>query len=140
MIAVWTNQLSVANRAIDSAHQHIIGIINKIDELIEARDDAALMDTLGSLEDSLCTYFEVEEKIAKAVKIDFAQHKLAHQRLLNDFHRMKGILAEKKGKWHEFEADADAVHWAKRFVQHIKDQGIQMKIVLGAQYYDFQPG
>ncbi|MDH4215706.1 MAG: hypothetical protein OEV23_02255 [Gallionella sp.] len=139
MIAVWTNHLSVANRAIDSAHKHIIDEINRVESLVGAQDVAALMEALGLLENSLCEYFEAEEKIAQAISVDFAQHKLAHQRLLKDFHSVKNVLAEKNGKWQDREAGALAIPWAKRFIQHIKDEGKQMKIVLSTHYYDFQP-
>jgi len=139
MIALWTNHLSVANRAIDSAHKHIFSIINRVDSLIGTKDDATLIDTFGFLEDSLCAYFETEEKIAKAINVDFAQHKLAHQQLLNDFHWMRNTLAEKNGKWSEKEVENITVPWVKRFIQHIKDDGKQMKVVLSTHYYDFQP-
>lgn len=139
MIAVWTNHLSVANRTIDSAHKHIIDEINKIESLIGAKDVAELTEIFKLFEDSLCAYFDAEEKIAEAISVDFAQHKLAHQRLLKDFHSMKNILAEKNGKWHDREADSLAIPWAKRFIQHIRDEGNQMKVVLSTHFYDFQP-
>jgi hemerythrin-like metal-binding protein len=139
MIALWTNHLSVANRTIDSSHKHIIGTINKVDSLIGTGDDATLIETFVVLEDSLCAYFETEEKIAKAIKVDFAQHKLAHQQLLNDFHCMRNMLAEKNGMRSEKEIANIIISWAKRFIQHIKDDGKQMKVVLSTHYYDFQP-
>jgi hemerythrin-like metal-binding protein len=139
MIAIWTNNLSVANRAIDSAHRDIISMINGFGYLIKNRDDAALTETFGFFEDSLYAYFEIEEKIAAAIKVDFGQHKLAHQNLLNDFHCMKNSLAGKNGEWSIDEAEAVVRSWGKRFIQHIKDDGKQMKVVLGTHYYDFQP-
>lgn len=139
MIALWTNHLSLANRAIDSAHKDIFEMINRVDDLIGTKDAAALKEALKSLEDSLCACFEVEEKITQAINVDFAQHRLAHQQLWNDFHYMRNILAEKNGKWSGGEAESLAAPWAKRFVQHIKNEGKQMKVVLSTQYYDFQP-
>lgn len=139
MIAIWTNHLSIANRTIDTAHRQIFNTINNISKLIEARDDTALREALISLENSLCAYFEVEEKFARALNVDFDQHKLAHQQLLNDIHKMSNALAEKNGQWPGEDVEAFATPWTKRFIRHIKDEGKQMKVVLSSQYYDFQP-
>lgn len=139
MIAIWTNHLSLGNRTVDSAHEHILSIINRVGNIIETRDQAALIETFKLLENSLCAYFEIEQKIAQAVKVDFTQHNLAHQRLLNDLQRMKNILAEINGMWSDREVEAFIVPWAKRFVQHIKIEGESLKVVLGAHFYDFKP-
>lgn len=95
-IAVWTDHLSAANRAIDIAHKHIIGEINKVESLIGAKDVAALTEIFKFFEDCLCADFGVEEKIAWAVSVDFAHHKLTHQRLLKDFYSMKKYCGRKK--------------------------------------------
>lgn len=139
MIAIWTNHLSLGNRTIDSAHKHILSIINRVDYLIGEREGAALAETFNLLESSLCAYFEVEEKIAQAIKVDFAQHKLAHQQLLNDLKFMRSILVEKNGVWSDREVETFTIPWAKRFIQHIKEEGKSLKIVLGTHFYDFKP-
>ena len=139
MIAVWTNHLSIGNRAIDSAHEHIFSIINKASDLIGAQDGDALAETLKLLEDNLCAYFEVEEKIAQAVNVDFTEHDLVHQHLLSGLQRMRNVLAEKNGKWPDGEVEAFAIQWAKRFIQHIKIEGEPLKFVLNTYFYDFKP-
>jgi len=139
MSALWTNRLSVGNRIIDSAHKDILDIIMKIALLIGERDGAALTEAFKLLENSLCAYFEVEEKFAHAINIDFTKHKLSHQRLLHDFQCIKNILEAKNGMWSEGEGGYFTNSWAKYFVQHIKDDGKQMKVVLETHYYDFQP-
>jgi len=139
MIAIWTNHLSVANRTLDNAHKNILDIINRIDQLSGNGDTVALTETFELLEESLCAYFEAEEKIAHAINVDFAQHKLAHQRLLNAIHSMKNALAETNSKRSDSEVKHLAISWAKHFIQHIKDEGNLMKIVLNTHYYDFLP-
>lgn len=139
MIAIWTNHLSLGNRTIDSAHEHILSIINRVGDLIEARDRAALTETFKLLENSLCAYFEVEKKIAQVIKVDFTQHNLAHQHLLNDLQCMRYILAEKNGMWSDREVKSFIIPWAKRFIQHIKIEGESLKIVLSTHFYDFKP-
>ena len=139
MITIWTNHLSVGNKIIDSAHEDILNLINRVDRLLEARDGAALTETFELLENCLCVYFEVEEKIAQAINFDFTQHKITHQRLLDDFQRRKNILAAKNGIWSDVEGKAFTIYLAKSFVQHINSEGKPMKIVLDTHYYDFQP-
>lgn len=139
MIAIWTNHLSLENRTIDSAHEHILSMINRVDYLIGAKEGAALTETFKLLENSLCEYFEAEEKIAQAIKVDFTQHNLAHQLLLNDLQCIRHMLAEKNGMWSDREVEAHTIPWAKRFIQHIKDEGETMKVVLGTHFYDFKP-
>lgn len=139
MIAIWTNHLSLGNRTIDSAHEHILSMINRVDYLIRVKDGAALTETLKLLEDSLREYSEAEEKIAQAIKVDFTQHNLAHQQLLNDLQCMRNMLAEKNGMWSDREVESFIIPWSKRFIQHIKDEGETMKVVLGTHFYDFKP-
>lgn len=139
MIAIWTNQLSVGNRTIDSAHKHIFSILNRVGYYSGAGDGASVIETFNDLEDSLCVYFEVEEKIAHAINVDFTQHKLAHQTLLADLQYMRNISAEKNGMWSDREVESFTIPWVKRFVRHIMDEGKQMKVLLNTHYYDFQP-
>ena len=139
MIALWTNHLSLGNRTIDSAHKHILSLLNRVDYLIGARDGVALAETFSLLESSLCAYFVEEENIAQAIKVDFTQHNLAHQNLLKDLRGMRNILAENNGMWSDREVEAFTIPWAKRFIQHIKDEGKSMKVVLGTHFYDFKP-
>lgn len=139
MIAIWTNHLSVANRAIDSAHKRILNMINIVDSLIGTRDYAALSETFRQLETSLCDYFETEEKIAKAINVEFDQHRLAHLQLLDDLHRIRNLLEETNGKLSGNEMGIIAFPWGKHFIRHIQDDEKEMKVVLSTQYYDFQP-
>lgn len=139
MSAIWSNNLSVGNRFIDSAHKDILNIIFKIAYLIGEKNAAALKEDFNLLEKTLCTYFEVEEKYAHAIDIDFTQHKLTHQRLLNDFKSIRSLLEANNGVWPNGDEGAFTNSWAKGFVQHIKVDGKPMKIVLETHYYDFQP-
>ena len=139
MIAIWTNDLSLGNRTIDSAHEHIFSVINRVDDIARARDGVALTETFKLLENSLSAYFEAEEKIAQAIKVDFAQHKLAHRRLWNDLQCMKNILAENNGMRSDSEVETFALPCAKRFIQHIQNEGESLKVVLNTHFYDFKP-
>ena len=139
MSAIWTNRFSVGNRVIDSAHRDILNILFRIAYLIGEKDFAALRETFMLLEESLCTYFEVEEKYAQSINVDFAHHRHTHQRLLNDIKCIRNTLEAKNGMWADGEGEAYTNSWVKNFVQHIKDDGKPMKAVLDTHYYDFQP-
>lgn len=139
MSAIWSNNLSVGNRTIDSAHKDIFSLIFRIAYLIGEKNVAALKEDFNLLENSLCAYFEVEEKFARAINVDFTQHKLKHQRLLKDFQNIRSVLEASNGKWLKEDEAFFTNTWAKGFVQHIKDDGKPMKVVLETHYYDFQP-
>lgn len=139
MILGFGRQLSVGNRVIDSTHKNLIGIIQEISRSIAARDVAAAIRGFEQLENCLCDYFVVEESIAHAVNFDFANHKLAHQRLLSEFYRIKDWLTSENGMWSCEDGERYANSLMHYFIQHIKEDGRQLKIVLDTHLYDLKP-
>lgn len=139
MSSIGTNRFSVGNGIVDSAHKDILNIVFRIAYLIGKRDGAALKENFVLLENKLCAYFEIEEKLAQAISHDFSQHKLTHLRLLNDFQCIKNILESKNCMWAEEEGEFFTNSWAKGFVQHIKDDGMPAKAMLDTHYFDCQP-
>lgn len=119
--AIWTNRFSVGNGKIDSAHREIINMIFRIAYLIGEREEAALAENFKLLELNICAYFELEERLAEAIRHDFTQHRLAHQSLLNELQGVRKNLEEKNGKWSDGDGKAFSNFWAKSFFQHIKD-------------------
>lgn len=136
---VWTKQLSIGNRTLDSEHKKLHNVIIRIAYTIVAKDVAALLETFDLLENCLSVYFVVEENIAQAVNFDFAQHKLAHQHLLHEFQRIKNELTVKNGKWSDDEGKNYAHLLMYHLIQHIKKDGWPLKIVLDTYLYDFNP-
>lgn len=134
-----TRQLSVGNRAIDSAHKEVFGMIDKVAGSIMERNMAALSKTFGLFENSLYTCFSVEENIAQAAGFDFAQHKLAHQDLLNEFQRIKNWLMAKNGTWSKFEETGCIDSLRNYLLRHIREDAKPLKIVLETHFYDFKP-
>lgn len=137
--AIWTNRFSVGNGIVDSAHKDIINIIFRIAYLIGERDEVALTENFKLLEMRLCTYFELEEKLAQTINHDFTQHKLAHQRLLNELQCLRKRLDEKNGMWSDGDGKDFSNSWAKGFVQHIKDNGKPMQTLPDTGFYDLYP-
>lgn len=136
---VWTKQLSIGNRTLDSEHKKLHNIISRIAYYIVARDVVALSEAFDLLENCLCAYFVVEENIARAVNFDFAQHKLAHQHLLHEFQRIRDELTVKNGRWSDDEGESYVYSVLDHLIQHIKKDGRPLKIVLDTCLYDFNP-
>src|SRR5574340_548530 len=120
---VWTKQLSIGNRTLDSEHKKLHNVIIRIAYTIVAKDVAALLETFDLLENCLSVYFVVEENIAQAVNFDFAQHKLAHQHLLHEFQRIRNELTVKNGSWSDDEGKNYAHLLMYYLIQHIKKDG-----------------
>lgn len=138
-MSTWTKQLSIGNRILDSEHKKLHGIINQIVCSVVARNVAALSEAFELLESCLYDYFAAEENIAQAIDFDFTQHKLAHQHLLNEFHRIKGKLMAKNGMWSDEEGRNYAHSLMNCLIQHITKDGKPLRIVLDTCLYDFNP-
>lgn len=91
------------------------------------------------LENSLLAYFAVEESVAEALHFDFAQHRLAHQRLMTEFQQVRDELIAKNGRWLEpgVRSHIDSLRY--RLIQHIKEDAKPLKSVLSTHFYDFIP-
>lgn len=135
---VWSKQLSVGNRAIDSKHKKLHDILNEIARLISASDVAALSAAFAMLEQCMHACFAVEENIAQAIGFDFSMHRLAHQRLLNEFQYMQHELMGKNGVWSRDEGRYYADTLMSYFIKHIKVDGKPFKAVLDTHFYDLK--
>lgn len=81
--------ISVGNRILDSNHMQMLDIVYRIQRLVRAKDYAAAAADFKLLEDFARDCFLAEEKIARAVGFDFAQHNYAHQNLLKKFRKLE---------------------------------------------------
>ena len=135
----FSKELSVGNRAIDSKHKKLHGIINEIASRIKAREVAALSEAFNQLENGLHAYFAVEESIAEALHFDFTQHGQAHQRLLKEFQRIRDVAMAKNGMWSKSEEKGYIGFLMACLTRHIENDDKPLKAVLSAQFYDFKP-
>lgn len=135
----WANDLSVGNRFIDYAYKEVLGKINRIVRLIGAGEVAALSEAFEPLENCLCPCFVVEENIAQAVKVDFAQHTRAHQHLLNKFQRIREELMAKNGMWSKSEKKAYAISLMHCLIRHIKEESRSLGANAGVWQYATYP-
>lgn len=124
---------------IDSAHKEVFDVIDRIARSITGRNIPALTEAFDLLENCLDAYFSVEKNIAQAVGFDFTEHSATHQNLLNEFQRIQDWLMEKNGMWSKFEEKGCIDSLKNCMVQHIKEDGKPLKIVLETHFYDFKP-
>ena len=130
--------LSVGNRVLDSKHNNLYSMINKVAHLIATRNMAALLEAFDLLENCLCDYFSVEESIARAIDFDFTRHELAHRQLLGRYKQIKAELIAKNGTWTKFEENGYIESMKSYLRWHIKEDGKPLKAVLETHYYDFK--
>lgn len=135
----FSHELSIGNRTIDSEHKKLQDIVNEIVGIIKAGEVAALSNAFELLEKCLQAYFAIEEYIAEALNFDFAQHRLAHQRLLKEFQQIRDVLMTKVGVWSKSEEKGHIGSLRACLTRHIKEDGKPFKAVLNAQFYDFKP-
>lgn len=140
METAWTNQLSVGNAVIDSEHQNLIVMIDRIESMIRAKNAASLPQELEQFERDLCVHFINEEKLAQAVNFPFDKNKQEHQFVLKEFQRMKDELLARKGSWTDDAAKHYANFLSDWLTGHIVREDMLMKPVLQTHDYKFWPG
>lgn len=140
MKLVWTKQLSVGNAVIDSDHKNLIAVINGIERAIRARDFSVISQAFELLEGWLCVHFANEERIARAVNLDFSKCRQAQQYSLKELQHFKDKLVAKKGLWCE-SAIEHYSHFLKVWMtEHIIKVDMPMKPMLQTFDYKFWPG
>lgn len=140
MGTAWTKQLSVGNAVIDSEHQNLVVMIDRVESMIKAKNTSSLPQELEQIEHSLCVHFVNEERLARVVNFPFANNKQEHIFVLKEFQRMKEELLAKKGAW----TDSTAIHYSNFLsnwlTDHIVREDMLMKPVLQTYDYKFWPG
>lgn len=136
-MSIWTRELSVGNRAIDSEHQKLHDLIGGLRHSVAAKNLAAIAEVLGQLENSLRAYFAVEEHIALAVKFDFDRHRFAHQHMLDEVRRIREGLTSRDCVCPDGESPARCL--MDCLIRHIREDGKPLKLVLDTCFYDFNP-
>ncbi|MDD2914031.1 MAG: hypothetical protein PHP70_01800 [Gallionella sp.] len=114
-------------------------MIKEVDRAIAARDFAALTEMVELIEENLCVYFSVEEKIAQALNFDFSQHRLAHQDLLREFQRMKDEITVQNDAVPKSGEKSCIKNLMDCLILHVQEDSKPLKILLDTNFYDFKP-
>lgn len=136
-MSIWTRELSLGNRLIDSEHKKLHDAINGVKHSVAARDAVALSAAFEQLENGLRAYFAVEERIAQAVGFDFTQHRFAHRHMLENVRRIRDGLTSGDCSCPEGENLARCL--MDCLIKHIKEDGRPLKMVLDTHFYDLSP-
>ncbi|MGC2048439.1 MAG: hypothetical protein WA635_07500 [Gallionella sp.] len=131
---------SVGNRIIDSEHNKLLGMISDIAQLIHIHHGVALSVAIRLLNEGLRDYFAAEEKVARAVNFDFADHRLAHQKLFNEIKLITGRIMSQNDRWSSLERKDCITSLNDCLIKHIKVDSKPFKTVLNTYSYDFKPG
>ena len=110
-----------------------------IESIIKKGDISAVSHELEQFEYWLCDHFENEEEIALAVNFDFFKNGLEHQKLLEEFHRMKDELMAYGNTLSASAAKRYSHFLDEWLVAHILKEDMLMKPFLQAHAYDFMP-
>lgn len=136
-MSIWTRELSLGNRLIDSEHKKLHDAINGVKHSVVARDAVALSAAFEQLENGLRAYFAIEERIAQAVGFDFTQHRFAHRHMLENMRRIwDGLMSGDCGCT---EGESYVCCLMDCLIKHIKEDGRQLKAILDTHLYDFKP-
>jgi len=139
MNLAWTKQLSVGNAVIDSDHKNLIALVNGVERVINARDHSVMPQAFEFLEGWLCVHFANEEKIARAVDLDFFKHRQAQQYSLKELQHLRDAMLAKEGVW----CESTAKHYAHLLnawmTVHIIKIDMPMKPMLQTLDYKFWP-
>jgi len=135
----WKEQLSVGNEMIDSDHKKLIGMVSSVERAMRAEDSFALVQALKLLWVYMDVHFANEEKIARAVKFSFDEHRLTHHYLQKEFQHLRDEL-EDNNIWCESAIEHFTCFLRRLLIDHIYKEDILMKPVLQTYPYDFKPG
>jgi hemerythrin len=95
----WSDKYSVGIKTIDSQHQELVNIINRLfDAVTNHEADKVINSILDALMDYTKTHFALEELLMQRANYkDFVAHKREHEKLINELDRLvKQHMVEEK--------------------------------------------
>lgn len=79
----WTDSLSTGIKRIDEQHKRFVAMLNKTNDLVESKNNKAVIKELPALLDYARTHFSTEEEIFDKYNYPFSnEHKIEHLKLL----------------------------------------------------------
>jgi len=133
----WREQLSVGNDLIDSDHKHLIDIINRADQSLQAMSRAGLMAALDELFKYSRVHFSLEEKIAEAVGYPGLEHiHGSHEALLQSLSQITHEIGE---HWDAAAAEHFGTFLKDWLVNHVIREDMLLKPFLKKHSPRFDP-
>jgi hemerythrin len=128
---VWREQLSVANDVIDNDHRHLIDIINRVEQSLDARNRKELSAVLESLSKYSQEHFAREEKIARAAgyeQVPDLSH--SHEALIKQLDEIKTEIGGMGQEWSPAVAEKFTKLLRNWLIDHVIKEDLLMKPVL----------
>lgn len=135
----WKNNLSIGNELLDAEHKILIDIVNSAEIAIRSKKSDALIEAINMLLEKVFIHFENEERIAVAINISFAKHKMEHQYVMNELRNMRDELANRNGSWSESAAEHYSYFLSEWLYEHLTEEPKVLKPVLQSYPYGFDP-
>lgn len=133
----WREQLSVGNNVIDADHKHLIGIINRVEKSLAAKDFEDMRLSLNSLSQYSKTHFAAEEKIARAVGYpNIPSLHESHQALFEKLDQFNQQLAQ---EWTPTLVESFTKLLRDWLVNHVIKEDLLMKPFLTKWSPEFDP-
>lgn len=130
-LLLWSDQLSVANNAIDNDHKYLINIINEVQQSLESKNRVELKNLLDALFDYSVVHFEREERIAEAAgypQVSRLSH--SHHRLLEELDSVKAEVDRMGEEW-SLETNAHFTNFLRDWlINHVMNEDFLMKPLL----------
>ncbi|MFZ2162968.1 MAG: hemerythrin family protein [Sideroxyarcus sp.] len=131
MSLVWREQLSVGNDVIDTDHRHLIDIINRVEQSLDARNRKELSAALESLSKYSQEHFAREEKIARAAgfeQVPDLSH--SHEALIKQLDEIKTEIGGMGQEWSTAVAEKFTKLLRNWLIDHVIKEDLLMKPVL----------
>ena len=116
----WSPEYSVNIKAIDSQHQELVNILNRLFIAVSKREgDKVIATILDGLVDYTKTHFALEERLMQQAKYkDYEAHKVEHKKLIEELDRLcKKHMVEEKPIY--FEMLGFLKSWLKDHIQGV---------------------
>lgn len=134
----WKKELSVANAILDTQHQMLIDLVNRVEVAIRAKDKALLPNIIEQLLEAVTIHFHTEEKIAHAINLPFADHELLHDYVKGELRTMVSDSANLILHWSESAAECCSYFLNEWFYDHLVEDVKILKPVLESYPYSYE--
>lgn len=143
MPLIWTEHLSIGNAVLDFEHKSMLGMINNIEYTVKKNDSFALLKAIKSFREKVHAHFANEARFAQVANLDFEQHDLGHQHLLEELDSTLFDLESKitisDGTWCKYAMEYYPALLRDWHIRHITGEDMEMKTVLQSYLFDFKP-
>lgn len=132
-IAFWRDEYNTGNQLIDSQHQHLFEVINRLhDSMLAGHGEDVVSQTLDELAEYTLTHFRDEEVLM--VEYDYPNyeiHRLKHDGLLTEVKQLQTQLKAVDHHRLSIEVSQFLTNW---IIHHMKEEDQKFMAFLRTRY------